>query len=61
MKLSEITQFDFVTDEGYRYKISPRKAYNTFTLEAVLNVLKNNGYKFYQICVGGYIYAEKAN
>lgn len=59
MQITDIKKFDFVTDENYRYKISPKKAGNTIVLNAVLQTLKNEGYKFYRLFKGGYIYAEK--
>ena len=60
MILADLEKLDFVTFEyGYRYKISPRKATNTIILNAVLQTLKNNNYTLYQLCQGGYIFAEK--
>lgn len=60
MTLAEIIRFDFVQRDDYgRFIINPQKAHNTFTLEAVLSVLKSEGYKFYRLFSGGDIYAQK--
>lgn len=60
MTISEITRFEFVTAENGRYRINPRKALNTFTLNAVLSLLKSEGYTFFRLFDGGDIYATKA-
>lgn len=59
MILKDILKFDFVTFDGYRFKINPSKAVNTLTLNAVLTTLKNEGYSFYRLFSGGCIFAEK--
>ena len=59
MTINDIKNLSFVTDEGSRYKISPKKAGNGYVLDAVLQVLKNEGYSFYRLFAGGYIYASK--
>lgn len=59
MTINDIKNFDFITDEGNRYKISAKKAGNSFVLNSVLQLLKNEGYSFYRLCAGGYIYASK--
>ena len=59
MKVTDIEKLDFVTNEGWRYKISPKKAMNTYILNNVLQLLQNNGYNLYQLFNGGYIYAQK--
>ena len=58
MTVSEIKNLSFVEDEGWRLKISPKKAMNTYVLNAVLQVLKSEGYSFYRLFDGGNIYAQ---
>lgn len=57
--MKDIERFEFVENEGFRLRINPRKAGNSLVLEAVLTTLKNNGYSFYRLFAGGYIFAEK--
>lgn len=59
MTINDIKNLSFVTDEGSRYKISSKKAGNSFVLNSVLQLLKNEGYSFYRLFEGGYIYASK--
>lgn len=59
MQVSEIKKLPFVTDEGFRLKISARKATNSYVFNAALQALKSNGYTFYRLFEGGYIYAEQ--
>lgn len=59
MTVSEIKKLPFITDEGFRLKISARKATNSYVLNAVLHTLKSDGYTFYRLFDGGYIYAEQ--
>jgi hypothetical protein len=61
MTASEVKKLSFVTDEGFRLKISPKKAMNTYVLNAALQALKTEGYSFYRLFEGGYIYAQKEN
>lgn len=59
MTATEAKSLSFITDEGFRLRISLKKAGNSFVLEAALLALKNDGYTFYRLFEGGYIYAEK--
>ena len=59
MQIEDIRNFDFVIDEGNRYKINTHKANNSFVLNVVFQVLKNNGYELYRLFQGGYVYAVK--
>lgn len=56
--MEDLTRFEFVEDEGFRFRINPRKA-NSMSLQKVLLALKDNGYSFYRLFKGGYIYAYK--
>lgn len=59
MTINDVKNLSFVIDEGNRYKISAKKAGNSFVLNSVLQLLKNEGYSFYRLFAGGYIYASK--
>ena len=61
MTIEDIKKLNFITDEGNRYKISAKKAGNSFVLNSALQLLKNEGYSFYRLFAGGYIYATKNN
>lgn len=56
--MEDLTRFEFVEDEGFRFKINPRKA-NSMSLQKVLLTLKDNGYVFLRLFEGGCIYAYK--